>query len=53
MVPVSLVDDREAVAYREAIREYMSEDKVGVNVVTRSMTKKEKELEERYARSWE
>ncbi len=46
LVPVSLVDDREAAAYREAIREYMSEDKVGVNVVTRSMTKREKELEE-------
>ncbi len=46
LVPVSLVDDREAVAYREAIREYMSEDKVGVNVVTRSMTRKEEELEE-------
>ncbi len=46
LVPVSLVDDREATAYREAIREYMSEDKVGVNVVTRSMAKREKELEE-------
>jgi len=46
LVPVSLVDDQEAAAYREAIREYMSEDKVGINVLTRSMAKREKELEE-------
>ncbi len=46
LVPVSLVDDREATAYREAIREYASEDKVGVNVLTRSMVKRDKELEE-------
>ncbi len=46
LVPVSLVDDQEAAAYREAIREYMSEDKVGVNVLTRSMAKRENELEE-------
>ncbi len=46
LVPVSLVDDQEAAAYREAIREYMSEDKVGVNVLTRSMAKREKELDE-------
>ncbi len=46
LVPVSLVDDREAMAYREAIREYVSEDKVGVNVLTRSMVRRERELEE-------
>ena len=46
LVSVALVDDQEAAAYREAIRGYMSEDKVGVNVLTRSMAKREKELEE-------
>ncbi len=46
LVPVSLADDCEAMAYREAIREYVSEDRVGVNVLTRSMAKRERELDE-------
>ncbi len=46
LVPVSLADDREAMAYREAIREYVSEDRAGVNVLTRSMVRRERELDE-------
>ncbi len=43
LVPVSLVDEEEAAAYREAIRTYRSEEKVSVNVLTRSMAKSEVE----------
>ncbi len=46
LVPVSLADDREAMAYREAIREYKLGDRVGVNVLTRSMVRRERELDE-------
>ncbi len=46
LVPVSLADDREAAAYRKAIREYVAGDIAEVNVLTRSMVKKERELEE-------
>ncbi len=46
LVPVSLVDDQEAAAYREAIRAYRDGEKADVNVLTRSMAKRESELDE-------
>ncbi len=46
LVPVSLVDDQEAAAYKEAIRAYKMGEKVEVKVLTRSMAKRERELDE-------
>ncbi len=43
IVPVSLVDEEEATAYREAIRSYKCDESKRVNVLTRSMARKEAE----------
>ncbi len=45
IVPFTLVNEEEATAYRCAVSEYEAEEKVGMNVLTRSMAREERELD--------
>ncbi len=46
IVPFSVTNEAESIAYRQAIQEFVSGEKVEVNVLTRSGVRKEKELDE-------
>ncbi len=46
IVPFSVTNGDEVEAYRRAISEYMSREQVKMNVLTRSMVREEKELDE-------
>ncbi len=45
IVPFTLMNEEEAVAYRSAVSEYVVEERVGMNVLTRSMVREERELD--------
>ncbi len=45
IVPFTLVNEEEAVAYRNAVSEYEAGEKVEMNVLTRSMVREEQELD--------
>ncbi len=45
IVPFTLVNEEEAVAYRNAVSEYEAGEKVEMNVLTRSMVREERELD--------
>ncbi len=45
IVPFTLMNEEEAAAYRSAVGEYVTEERVGMNVLTRSMVREERELD--------
>ncbi len=45
IVPFTLMNEEEAVAYRSAVNEYIMGEKVAMNVLTRSMVREEEELD--------